>query len=298
MIVDAHHHLWDLTQVRYPWLEARGVRRFFGDPTSIRKDYSPEDFREDWDGVPVSASVHVQVGAGEGQELHETAWLEEQAQATGLPSAFVAYADLTSDALEETLSEHAAASERLRGVRQIVSRHPSEDAPEDGVALLRSPAFAWGLRVLAERGLSFDLQLTPPLLQTAAEVFGSVPGLEVALCHAGSPWERDREGLKQWRDGLAAFAELPNSVCKLSGLGMFDPHWTAKTLAPIAEGVLHAFGADRVMWGSNFPVDKLYRGYRDTFDALRQAVPEHARDRVFGLNAARFYRLAQSDEAG
>ncbi len=291
MIVDCHHHLWDLSKVQYPWLEARGTRRFFGDPTAIQQDYLPTDFRADWDGVPIGGSVHVQVGAAPGAAVAETRWLDRQARTTGLPTAIVAFANVASERFFRKLEEHKEASTRLRGFRQIVSRHPEEDTAEEGATLLGNPAFAGGLRMMEKNGLSFDLQLTPPHLELAAEVFAEVPGLSVALCHAGSPWHRNRDAVKLWTRGLEEFAALPNSTCKLSGLGMFDPQWTSDTLAPIVETVIGVFGPDRVMWGSNFPVDKLYRDYRSLFDTLWTLVPENMRARVFGRNAIRFYRL-------
>ena len=291
MFVDCHHHLWDLAVVNYPWLMARGERRFFGDPTPIQRDYLVEDFRGDWSGIPIDASVHIQVGAAPGQEVAETRWLDERAQQTGLPTAIVAYGDLASPNFESVLDRHLEASSRLRGVRQIVSRHPDEDTSGEGLGMLDNVAFHQGLALLAERSLSFDLQLTPDYLERAAEVFGGIPSCKVALCHAGSPWKRDRQSLNEWRLGLRAFATVPGAVCKLSGLSMLDPDWNLQTLKPVIAIVLEEFGPDRVMWGSNFPVDKLYSDYRDLFEAIRKIVPENDHAAVFGENAARFYRL-------
>ena len=292
MLVDAHHHLWNLKEVPYPWLEARGVRRFFGDPSAIQQDYGVRDFQEDWSGLPVAGSVHVQVGAAPGFEVAETRWLDEQARQTGLPSAIVAFADLTAADLDVQLGRHAEASDLLRGVRQIVSRHPDEDADDEGAALLSDPSFSSGLRLLQARGLSFDLQLTAPLLPLAAEIFSAMPELPVALCHAGSPWARDPASLREWRAGLRQIARLPAAACKLSGLGMFDPDWTADSLAPIVETVLDCFGPERVMWGSNFPVDSLYQDYFTLFTTVRDLVPATSREAVFGHTAKRFYRIS------
>jgi predicted TIM-barrel fold metal-dependent hydrolase len=290
-IVDAHHHLWSLSSVTYPWLMAKGQRRFFGDPAAIQKDYLPADFLDDHAGAAVEASVHVQVGAAPGQELAETSWLDGQAGQTGFPTAIVAFADVSSPRILEALAAQVETSSKVRGIRQIVSRHTAEDGAEEGAALLASPAFLSGLRQLARLGLSFDLQLTPPLLQQAAEVFGKVEELPVALCHVGSPWDQSPEGLRSWRKGLAAFAALPRSAVKLSGFGMFDPHWTGASLKPLVEAALEAFGPTRTMWGSNFPVDKLYRSYRDVLAAVMSLVPEAQREDVFNGTARRFYRL-------
>ncbi len=291
-VIDGHHHLWDLRAVAYPWLMARGVRRFFGDPTPIQQDYLPADFRRDHDGIDVAGSVHVQVGAAPEASVAETAWLNAQADETGLPTAIVAFADLTGPGLLATLDAHAAAApRRLRGIRQIVSRHPSEDQGPD---LLSSPAFVAGLQTLAARGLSFDLQLSAPMLERAADTLAAAPDLTVALCHAGSPWDQSASGLAAWRRGLVAMARRPGVVCKLSGLGMFNPAWTPAALAPIVEGVLEAFGPERVLWGSNFPVDRLYRSYRAVFEAVWTLTPEACRPAVFAGTAERFYRLGPS----
>ena len=290
-VIDAHHHLWDLQAVDYPWLRAGGVRRFFGDPTPIQRDYLPADFRADAAGLRVAGSVHVQVGAAPAASVAETVWLQAQAEKTGLPSAIVAFADLTDPRLDAALAAHAGASPRLRGIRQIVSRHPSEDGPTGSLSLLDDARFLAGLRRLADHELSFDLQLSAPLLGGAARRLAEVPELRVALCHAGSPWDRSPEGLQAWRRGLADMAALPNCYAKISGLGMFDPQWTPASLAPIIEGVLAAFGPARTMWGSNFPVDKLYRSYRELIDAVARQVPRDMHEAVFAGTARAFYRL-------
>ena len=290
-ITDAHHHLWTIGTGLRPWVEQRGIVRFFGDPTPIQSDYRPEQFRADWEGLLVTSSVHVQVGTAPGREVEETAWLESEAERAGLPSAIVAFADLTSPDLERTLDDHAASSPRLRGIRQIVGRHPSEDARTGSQALLADARFLAGLRSLRARGLSFDLQLTAPMLAQALRLFEQVPDLPVALCHAGSPWDRSPEGLARWRADLTQFAQLPRASVKLSGLGMFDRQWTVSSLAPIVKNALEAFGPQRTMWGSNFPVDKLYRGYRPLFEAIESLVPREWRDSVFSATARAFYRL-------
>lgn len=293
MLVDCHHHLWDLAAVQYPWLLAQGERRFFGDPTPIQRNYLVDDFRADWSGIPIDASVHIQVGAAPGYEVAETQWLDEQARRTGFPTGIVGYCDLTSQDFEMVLDRHLEASPLFRGVRQIISRHPSEDVASEGLQMLDSPVFQRGLRLLAERSLSFDLQLTPRYLTRAAEVFGAIPGIQVALCHAGSPWKRDQKSLEEWQRGLRAMAKVPGAVCKLSGIAMLDPDVNRQSLEHIVTANLAEFGPGRLMWGSNFPVDKLHASYRLVFESVMDTVPAEHGAAVFGENAARFYRLAR-----
>ncbi|GMG87939.1 amidohydrolase family protein [Biformimicrobium ophioploci] len=286
--IDAHHHLWDLDAVHYPWLMEKGQKRFFGDPTPIQKNYLVEDFHAESARFSPSHSVHVQVGAAD--DIAETRWLEQQQP---LPSAIVAHCDLSADNAIEML-EQQAQHPRVRGVRQIVGRHSSEDSANGSGALLENTRWIHNLGVLAEMGMSFDLQMVPEQMPKALEALRQHPNLQVALCHVGSPWDQTEAGLNNWAQGLRELARLPNVSCKISGLGMFNPAWTTDTLRPLVDGVISAFGAERVMFGSNFPVDKLYRGYDELWQAyttLIETYPEATRQQMLYNTAARFYRI-------
>ena len=292
-IVDAHHHLWDLNACHYPWLMEKGVRRFFGDPAPIQKDYLAADFRADIGSLPISKSVHIQVGVAPEDSVRETLWLESHAEAHGLPSAIIGFADLTAPDLDAQLDAHAQAS-RFRGVRQIIGRSAEENAANGSGLLLSNPAFEEGLRQLAARGLSFDLQLVPTQMAAAAELFARVPELPVALCHAGSLSRFDDQGFALWEDGIRALSALPNMICKISGLGMFDNHWTAASARRQFDWIAAHFGPKRMAFGSNFPVDKLYGDYAaiwQRFDQLSQGFSAKERAGLFGGTAERFYRI-------
>ncbi len=295
-IVDAHHHLWDLQACHYPWLMARGERRFFGDPTSLQRNYVVADFLEDARSLPLQASVHVQVGAAEADSLRETQWLQAVADAPrsrGLPQAIVAFCDLTSPNAPQQLAAQAA-HRNLRGIRQIVGRAPAEDARYGSDALLDDPFWLQNLRGLPSLGLSFDLQLIPAQMQRAARVLSDAPGLRVALCHCGSPWERQGPGWRLWQAGIDALAALPNVYCKLSGFGMFDPRWDVARIAPVVEHCLAAFGPTRCMFGSNFPVERLVSDYRAVWERYAQLTQRQApavRDALFAGTAREFYRI-------
>lgn len=287
MKIDAHHHLWDLSAVSYPWLEAKGVRRFFGDPSPIQRDYLIDEFRQDAAGF--EASVHIQVGAAD--PWAEAYWVQSIADAaTDWPMAQVAFCDLTAADAAAHL-DRLQTLPTLRGVRQIVGRAPEEDAATGTNALLSNAAFATGLNALSSRGLSFDLQLIPELYEDMARVLDLAPDTLVALCHAGSPHDRSTDGLRDWAQRLNLLSERPNVFCKLSGLGMFDHAWTVETIRPIVETCLDQFGPSRCMFGSNFPVDSLSGSYKKTFSAIEELVPQSERAQVFGATAARFYHF-------
>jgi predicted TIM-barrel fold metal-dependent hydrolase len=292
-MVDAHHHLWDLNAVHYPWLMEKGVVRFFGDPAPIQKDYLARDLRDDISALPVVKSVHIQVGVAPEDAVKETLWLEQHGEAHGLPNAIVAFADLSADDVEAQLNAHSAAS-RLRGVRQIVGRSAKEDAETGTGSLLTNPAFVDGLHLLAERGLSFDLQLVPGQTLAAAKVLAQIPKLKVALCHAGSLSQFDEEGRALWEEGISALSALPDILCKVSGFGMFDNNWTAQSAQRQFDVVAKHFGPARIAFGSNFPVDKLYSDYASIwarFAELTAGFSATDRQAMFAANAEAFYRI-------
>ena len=288
MRIDAHHHIWDLDAVRYPWLMAKGERRFFGDPTPIQRNYLAEEFRSDAEACGFEASVHIQVGADDG--MAEAKWVQSVHDSCGWPTVQVGFCDVASDGAKDRL-EALAALPTMRGIRQIVGRAPGEDARTGTNELLSDPAFERGLAQVAETGLSFDLQLTPELMEATIGVFRKVPELRVAVCHAGSPHDDSRGGRQLWRRGLAGLAELPGFVCKISGLGMFRHGWTIEDLRPAVEACLELFGPERCMFGSNFPVDSLQSGYANLVSAIEEIVPDGDHEAVFGGTAQEFYRI-------
>ena len=289
MWVDAHHHLWDLKAVHYPWLMALNTPRFFGDPAPIQRDYLLPEFRTEAQSMGFSASVHIQVGAENG--LEEAKWVDARAQENpDWPLVQVAFCDLTDEDRDAQL-DALMALPSLRGVRQIVGRAPGEDAQTGTQKLIASDAFRSGLEAIAKRGLSFDLQLIPELIEPMAELLADIPELKVALCHAGSPYDRSKEGIAKWAEMLKPLSNLVNVTGKLSGLGMFDHSWTPDSVRPVVETMLTQFTAERLMFGSNFPVDSLYSDYQTLASAYKSILPDELHDQVFGQTAKAFYKL-------
>ncbi len=290
-MIDAHHHLWNLSTVHYPWLMAKGVERFFGDPTSIQRNYLIDEFRAEATIQGVTASVHIQVGAED--SLAEARWVQSVADANpDWPMRQVVFLDLTVPDLDARLDVFQALPSVV-GVRQIVGRAPGEDAVTGTNTLLDNPAFVAGLQNVGRRGLSFDLQLIPELIEKSTNLLEQAPDTSVALCHAGSPHDRSAAGLARWAQQMRSLSKLPQVTCKLSGLGMFGHDWRSKDFRPIVDTCLDQFGADRVMFGSNFPVDKLYSDYATLARTYRDLVPHNMHEAVFGGTAAAFYSLVQ-----
>lgn len=292
-IVDAHHHLWDLDICRYPWLMERGVHRFFGDPAPIQRNYLVDELKQDATAYDLIGSVHIQVGVETGDEIKESAWLEGVADKHKLPSAIVAFCDLAAaDAIEHL--EVQKQYSRVRGVRQILGRSIDEDAVTGSAQLIDDPKWRNRLAALSDLDLSFDLQLIPPQAMQVAELLAELPNLRVAICHAGSPGDHSDSGRASWHEGMRALSSLPNVYCKISGFGMFNQTWTVESIRPYVEGCIDLFGPERSMFGSNFPVDKLYRTYGEIWQAYETIVggmTPHEQRLLYVETASTFYRL-------
>jgi predicted TIM-barrel fold metal-dependent hydrolase len=289
--IDAHHHLWDLARVEYPWLLASGAVRFFGQADPIRKNYLGDDYADDTAGR-ISRSVHIQVGAREGLELQETAFINDCSRQSGgnFPAAAVVAVDLGRGGIDKAL-EAQQACPVTRGVRHMIGKSAREN--------IFLPPFEPGVwlenwRLLAGRGLSFDLQLTEEQYETVLNALEQVPELRVAICHLASPWDRSHEGFVRWQSWMKRFAALPNTVMKISGLCMYTRRWDEQEFFRWAEAALDVFGAERCMLGSNFPVDRLYVSYDKLFAAWKVLVSLCSPDEAVylaGRTAEKFYRL-------
>ncbi len=295
-IADAHHHLWDLENNRYPWLQ-EPVEHFAGDYSDIRRTYLIGDLQHDASEFELSKSVHLQAEYDHSDPVRETAWLQsvhDDPASEGLPSAAVAYADFEADDVEEVLARHCEYSV-MRGIRYMLNYGDEPRmrfAPRDG--LTRDPKWLSGYRQLTKFGLSFDCQVWPWQLQDAARLAGDNPDIPVILNHTGMPINRDPAGMSEWRDGLKALAANGNASAKISGLGMLDREWDAERIKPFVLDTIEAFGTDRCMFASNYPVDRLFgtfsRIWRAFDETTRDFTPEE-RTNLFHDNAVRIYRL-------
>ena len=286
-MIDAHHHLWDLDAVDYPWLMEKGKKRFFGDPTSIQRNYTIDEHIELAGAHGFKASVHIQVGAA--NALEEAKWVDKIAkQNPSWPMVQVAFCDLSLDDCEHQLDELQKLSSVV-GVRQIIGRSPLEDTISGTNTLLESDEFKAGLQSISDRGLSFDLQIIPELSEKCAAVFSQFQDLKVILCHAGSPYNRSTKGIAAWAEDLKHLSNLENVSCKLSGLGMFEHNWTETSVKPIAKTVINQFGPKRVMFGSNFPVDSLSSSFDDLYTRLNNIIGIKNTEDIFFQTAQRTY---------
>jgi predicted TIM-barrel fold metal-dependent hydrolase len=296
-IIDAHHHLWDLERHDYPWLKPT-TRHPAGDLTPICKSYRLADFLADARNQQLVKSVHLQ--AAMAGPVQETAWLQglaDQPGAGGFPHAIVAFADLADPAVEAVLERHCA-HPNVRGIRfmlNYIEGDPLYCMTERG-DWLADPQWLAGYALLEKYHLSFDLQVYPHQMAEAAALAARHPGIQLMLNHAGLPTRRDAGYLADWRNSMRTLAERPNVVAKISGLGMFEPDWTAGSIRPLVLDTIAIFGVDRCLFASNFPVDKLASDYDAIWHAFDQITADFTaaeRQQLFHDNAAHFYRLGK-----
>ena len=293
-IVDAHMHLWDLAKHHYAWLRPPAQHNPAGDVSGIAgKNYGLGDYLNDVSGWNVVKSVHIECGLPPRDQLSETDWLQAIAQTCGYPHAIVAGACLERADVEALLAAQAARA-NVRGVRQILNWHTDPLKTYTPYSRLKHDAWRQGFALLAKYGLSFDLQLYPLQMFDAATLAFEHPDTPMIVNHAGMPTDRDRDGLELWRTGMDALAAQPNVSVKISNFGGVDRAWSAGSIEPFIHQILEMFGVERVMFASNFPVDRVHGAFGAHFAAFDHAVralsaPE--REALFAVNAARIYRI-------
>jgi predicted TIM-barrel fold metal-dependent hydrolase len=151
-----------------------------------------------------------------------------------------------------------------------------------------------GFARLADHGFLFELQVFTSQFADGAKLARDFPGTIFVLMHCGMPEDLSQAGMAAWRDGLKRLADEPNMMVKLSGLGTFIRRNDAQHVARIVGETVEAFGPERCVFGSNFPVEKLWCQYGDLVSAYRQAVaglPEAAQRAILHDNAKRIYGL-------
>ncbi len=292
-VVDAHHHLAQLA-LGYPWLAADApTDRYHGDDRQLREDYLIEQYRADTSQLPLVASVHIENGAAD--PIAEAEWIGTVIGTHApVPAVHVARADLSSTDAARQL-EQLASMPHVRGVRHILNWHPDPSVshtPRPGIIL--EPKWRRTFALLAGLNLSFDLQVFAHQLMDAAHLAGDHPETQIILDHAGMPLGRDADALRAWAAGLRIVAQHQNVSVKISAIGTTDHRWTQTSITPIVVEAIEAFGPDRVMFASNFPVDGMYSTLPDLYRAFAAATAGFSRDeraQMFGRTAARVYRL-------
>lgn len=277
MIVDAHHHLWDPSERAYPWMD--------DSVAPIRRRFDADDLRAALAGTDVTATIAVQAV----HDPDETAWLLTQ------PSpvvGVVGWVDLTAPDLVAQLAA-LVDLERPGGPRLVGIRHLAHDEP-DRDWLARDDVIA-GVRVLAAAGLPFDLLVRDREHAAAVTLVDAVPDGVFVLDHAGKPdiAHDDTDVAIAWRARMDDLAARPNVLCKVSGLVTeAGADWRDRPVARYARQVVEAFGPDRSLFGSDWPVSTLQGDYAEVLRTASDALGDLSDDErhaVFRRTAERVY---------
>ena len=303
-VIDPHHHLWDLSLQRHPWLQkarASGEEMVFGSLAPILRDYGVDDYRADAARQNVVATVHVEAGWSDAHPLEESRWLDGLDRTSGVAHRYIARVPLDgSDAIR--LLEAEAENPNVVGIRDIVSWHP-EPAKSfaSRAGRMGDPAWRAGLAEVARLGLVFDLMLYPWQMDEAVDLVRAFPQTLFVLNHGGSPAERTEDGMALWRRGLRALGGEPNVRLKISDLVAYDNDWTLESLRPVIDHCLDCFGPARAMFASDFPVAGLHASFDEIYQVFRIVAAELSYDEqraLFFATANDTYRLAITDAVG
>ncbi len=272
--IDAHHHLWHYTLEEYGWISE--------EMKPLQRDFLPEDLRNAMHSAHVTAAIAVQAR----QTIEETEWLLACADRTPEIAAVVGWLPLKADDLSSLLDTVSAP--HLAGLRHVVQAEPE--------GFLDDPQFNRGVEQLLSRRLTYDVLIYERQLPEAIRFVDRHPLQPFVLDHAAKPRIAAGE-LEPWATHIHQLARRPNICCKLSGL-VTEAQWNSwnlDTLRPYLDLCVEAFGTDRLLAGSDWPVCLVASSYADWWAVLEEyfaAFSANEREKIFGANAAAFYHLS------
>jgi L-fuconolactonase len=279
-IVDTHVHLWDLKTFRLPWL---------GEAPELNRSYDWTDYREAIGDRPLDKAVYMEVDVEPSQQIQEARAIVELCRSgkTALKGAVISGRPASENFADYL--DHFKFDPEIKGVRQVLH------GPGTPARYCLDPHFLRGIRLLGERGLSFDICIRPEELTDAAKLAKECPDTSFILDHCGNAKVFGGK-LDAWKADIAKVAEHSNVVGKVSGIiaSTKGHRWKADDLAPIVNHVLKVFGPDRVVFGGDWPVCTLGAPLGTWVDTLRQIVADRSeadRRKLFHDNAVRVYRL-------
>lgn len=279
-IVDTHLHLWDLKRFTLPWITK---------DSPLNRSYVMKDWQAATAKLNVVRAVYMEVDVDPKQQVAEAEYVTDICRAGKTPMVAAVISGRPGAADFEKYLNRFKGNKFIKGLRQILH------GPKTPAGYCLAEAFVKGVRLLGERGLSFDLCLRPTDLGDGLKLAQACPNTRFILDHCGNGpvFAKDRT---QWQKGMAALAGRKNVVCKVSGIvAQCRPgKWTANDLAPVINHTLEVFGPERVMFAGDWPVCTLGATYRQWVDALKQIVrqrPMAQQRRLFHDNAVAYYGL-------
>lgn len=293
-IIDTHQHLWNIEKFKLPWLSSA---------PALAKSHVTSDYLEAVKGLPVVKAVYMEVDVDPSQQVMEAEHLIELSRT---PANLTVGAVISGRPASEGFAKYIERyrdNSVIKGVRQVLH------VPETPPGTCTRPEYIRGVRLLGEIGKSFDLCMRPTDLGDAIKLVDACPETRFILDHCGNGdpqaffqpndarrKEEPQHEVAPWKRDIEALAARKNVVCKISGIiaRAVKGNWSSADLAPIINHCLDAFGPERVIFGSDWPVCTLVASYRDWVVALREIIAERpAADqrKLLHDNAARLYKV-------
>jgi L-fuconolactonase len=274
MIIDAHHHFWQIDRGDYGWMSP--------DLAPLLRDFGPEDLAPLNASAGVTRTVLVQAAETEA----ETEFLLRIAACTDFVAGVVGWLDMTAPDFVARL-EHYAAEPGWLGLRPMLQDHEP--------ALIESSAFRSALAEIAVRDVAFDILTLPRHLPAFLAALEAVPGLRGIVDHLSKP-DMTRPESGPWAQDMARLARHPRIMCKVSGLVTeAGADWSAARIRPFVRHAADIFGPDRLVFGTDWPVCTLAASHGEVVELARTLLGEiYGADdlqKIFGTNAARFYEI-------
>lgn len=276
MKIDAHHHFWQFDAAQYGWInESMGV---------LRRDFLPADLEQEIAAAGIDGVVTVHAR----QTLEETRWLLDLAEEHEFIRGVVGWVPLADPDIREQLDSLARVP-ALKGVRHVVQDEPDE-------SFLVGDAFNAGVDALVRHGLVFDILIFERQLPQAIQFVDRHPQQVFVLDHLAKPQVR-KTIVQPWKEHIRQLAQRENVYCKVSGLTTEADwqSWTEEQLSVYLDTVLEAFGAKRLMFGSDWPVCLLATTYGGWHDLVRRhfaGLSAEEQSRIFGHTAVDVYNLS------
>ena len=283
---DTHVHFYDMQhpELFYGHWQPGVPHPNLGDQIQklAERNYLAEDYIAETRNANVTKAVHVQAAIGSKDPVKETEWLQEAADRTGFPHGIVAYSDLSEPDVEAELERHCQFP-NMRGIRDF----------SYGDYLVRSD-FQRGFALLEKFDLRPSMSVQWQGMEKLLALASKFPNITIVVDHTGSPTERNPEYFEKWKKGMETVAHADNIRCKISGLGMAEPNWTAESIRPYVLHCIETFGVERSFFGSNWPVDWLSSTYDYLVDAYREITADFTDDEraaLFSKNAEMIYNI-------
>ncbi len=292
-IVDAHHHIWKIKDL--DWLKGPTQPRIFGDYSKIKKDYLISDFLMDLQNSGVEKSVYIQVNWPAKQEIIEAEWVQEVANEFGWPNAIIGYVDFSSEESRKTMNRLNSLP-LMRGVRQQLHWHQNplycfQPTPD----LMLEKNWQKNFALIQDFGWTFELQVFSSQMKNASLFAKTFPDIKMMLQHCGMPEDTSDAGMEKWREGMKRLAEHNNIYCKFSGLGTFIHKNDPNFISDITGECLEMFGNNRCIFGSNYPIEKIWSDYDSIVKAFIDSTAKLSKEsqlNIMRCNAEKFYNLA------